>query len=115
LVRVRVRVRARVRVRVRVRVNLGPREHVVLVVVEADDLDARLLVAQHRPQVVLDEARLEARVPYARLPADGGLGLVLHRHRPHVDAVPLVCRDELGEVLGPRTLHPRVKAVGLGR
>ena len=27
--------------------------------VEADDLDSRLLVAQHGAQVVLDEARLE--------------------------------------------------------
>ena len=60
---------------------LGPLDDVVLVVVEADDLDARLLRLEHGPQVVAHKLRLVLRRVQALLPADvGRLGLVLHGH-----------------------------------
>jgi hypothetical protein len=66
---------------------LGPIEHVVLVMVEADDLHARVLGVQHRPEVVAHKRRHEARCPEHRLPPSRRLGLVLHRHAPEADAV----------------------------
>mmetsp|Transcript_15210 Transcript_15210/g.36427 ORF Transcript_15210/g.36427 Transcript_15210/m.36427 type:complete len:243 (-) Transcript_15210:216-944(-) len=92
-----------------------PLDEVVLVVVEADDLDAGLLLLQHRPKVILHELRLVLRRPKARLPPDRRLRLVLHSHAPHINAVRAVRRDELGEVLGPWTHHRGHQAVRTGR
>mmetsp|Transcript_15111 Transcript_15111/g.48592 ORF Transcript_15111/g.48592 Transcript_15111/m.48592 type:complete len:246 (-) Transcript_15111:200-937(-) len=88
----------------------------VLVVVEADDLDARVLLAQHWAEVLLDEGgHVVGRVD-ALLPADvSRLGLVLDRHAPDVDAARRVPREEAREVVRVRPLPRRVEAVWLRR
>ena len=95
--------------------GLGPICHVILIVVESQNLDVGLLGSKHRAEVVTHEARHVLGRPEHRLPADSGLGLVLHRHAPQVDAVRAVRRDELGKVLGPRPLVLRIETVWLGR
>mmetsp|Transcript_2908 Transcript_2908/g.9534 ORF Transcript_2908/g.9534 Transcript_2908/m.9534 type:complete len:658 (+) Transcript_2908:183-2156(+) len=91
-------------------------EDVVLVVVEADDLDARVLLAQHGAEVLLDEGgHVVGRVD-TLLPADvRRLGLVLDRHAPDVDAARRVPREEAREVVRVRPLLRRVEAVWLRR
>ena len=101
--------------------RLRPRGDVVLVVVEADDLDLGVFLGEDRPEVVAHEARHVGWRVDAGLPPDRGLGLVLgreggacvmpvacaiaaevqrrggaclHGDRPHVNAALLVRRDE---------------------
>ena len=91
-------------------------EDVVLVVVEADDLDARVLLAQHGAEVLLDEGGHEVGRVDTLLPADvRRLGLVLDRHAPDVDAARRVPREEAREVVRVRPLLRRVEAVWLRR
>mmetsp|Transcript_7731 Transcript_7731/g.25349 ORF Transcript_7731/g.25349 Transcript_7731/m.25349 type:complete len:246 (+) Transcript_7731:2171-2908(+) len=92
----------------------GPFEHVVFVVVKSDDFDVRMLFFERGPQIVPHKGRHKGGGVQASFPPHRRLGLVLHSHAPHGDAVGGVCRDESGKVTGPRVLHVRVKAVRAG-
>ena len=92
-----------------------PGEHVVFVVIKADDLSAGVVLLEHWAEAVPHKGRHERGGPDALFPADVcGLRLVLHGHAPHRDAVRLVSAEELAEILGVGALIGRIQAIWLG-
>mmetsp|Transcript_16970 Transcript_16970/g.45720 ORF Transcript_16970/g.45720 Transcript_16970/m.45720 type:complete len:233 (+) Transcript_16970:916-1614(+) len=81
--------------------GLGPLHHVVLVVVEGEDLDAWLLLAQDRAQAAGHPLHHLRGVVHAGIPASGVLGLVLKGDAPDGHVVLLVRIDPAREVVGP--------------